>query len=331
MGTIGGVLVQWSSLVPLATFGPHRDGEFALIDWIRRHVDPHPRLTVGIGDDAAALDLGDEQLALVATDMLVEGVHFLFSEATPEQVGHKALAVNLSDIAAMAGIPVAAVVCLALPRSEGQELGRRLHSGLARLAQQTGVAVAGGDTTSTDGPLVISVTVIGLSPPQGPVLRSGARPGDRLLVTGPLGSSRSGHHLDFHPRLDEARCLLQSGGLHALIDISDGLAADLYHLLDESRVGARVRASDIPMRPVPAGTHDGRTPLDHALCDGEDFELLAAVEPTAAEALLAASPISDLTCIGQITSGTAAELEMPDGRVLPLPRIGYTHPFDPGT
>ncbi len=316
--------------MPLATPNSSRDDEFALIDWIRRHVEPHPRLAVGIGDDAAALDLRDGHPVLLATDMLVEGIHFRFPEASPEQVGHKALAVNLSDVAAMAGTPIAAVVSVALPRSGGLELGRRLHTGLARLAGQTGVAVAGGDTTSTDGPLVISVTVIGLAPPQGPVLRSGARPGDRLLVTGPLGGSRHGHHLNFHPRLDEATCLLQSGGLHALIDISDGLSADLYHLLDESRVGARLRACAIPLRPVPAGSHDGRTPLEHALSDGEDFELLAAVAPDAAEALLGSSPTAaGLTCIGESSSGANAALDTPDGRIVPLPRIGYTHPLSP--
>jgi len=312
---------------------PHRcGGEFALIEWIRRRVGSHPRLEVGIGDDAAVLCWPEPERMLVAVDMLVEGVHFDLQQATPEQVGRKALAVNLSDIAAMAGRPVAAVVSLALPRGQDEELGQRLHEGLVGLAEATDVALAGGDTTATDGPLVLSVTVIGAPLPGGPVLRSGARPGDRLLVTGCLGQSRHRHHLEFTPRLAEAGALLDSGGLHALIDISDGLAADLYHVLAESGVGARLRAEDIPLRePEPGREHspDGRTALAHAISDGEDFELLAAVEPGAAAELIAAPPFATpLADIGEIVEGNSAELLMPDGRIVPLPPLGYEHQLD---
>jgi len=307
-------------------------GEFALIDWIRRRVGSHPRLEVGIGDDAAVLSWPEPDSALLAVDMLVEGVHFDLQLATPEQVGRKALAVNLSDIAAMAGRPVAAVVSVALPRGRDEELGQRLHEGLVGLAEATGVALAGGDTTSTDGPLVLSVTVIGTPLPGGPVLRSGARPGDRLLLTGCLGQSRHRHHLEFTPRLDEARALCDSGGLHALIDISDGLAADLHHMLAESRVGARLRARDIPLREPRPDTEfspDGRTALAHAISDGEDFELLAAVKPETAAQLIAAPPFeTPLADIGEIVEGNSAELLMPDGRSVPLPPLGYEHQLD---
>jgi len=304
-------------------------GEFALIEWIRQRVGSHPRLEVGIGDDAAVVTWPDPEDVLVAVDMLVEGVHFDFGQATPEQVGHKALAVNLSDIAAMAGRPVAAVVSVALPRGASPDLGRRLHEGLVGLADENDTALAGGDTTATDGPLVISVTVIGTPLSGGPALRSGARTGDRLLVTGCLGCSRDRHHLEFTPRLAEAAALLASGGLHAMIDVSDGLAADLHHVLAESGVGARLNAGEIPLREQGEHSRDGRTRLAHAISDGEDFELLAAVDPRIAAGLLAKTPFdTPLTDIGTIVAGNSAELVMPNGRVVPLPPLGYEHRLD---
>lgn len=304
-------------------------GEFALIEWIRHRVRSHPRLEVGIGDDAAVLTWPDPRQALVTVDMLVEGVHFDFDQATPEQVGRKALAVNISDIAAMAGQPVAAVISVALPRDGSPDMGRRLHEGVAGLADETGIALAGGDTTATDGPLVVSVTVIGAPLAGGPALRSGARPGDRLLVTGCLGGSRDRHHLEFTPRLDEAAALLASGGLKAMIDISDGLAADLYHLLEESGVGAKLNADDIPLRELGEHSRDGRTPLAHAISDGEDFELLAAVDPQVAARLIAEPPFdTSLSDIGAVIEGNTAELVMPNGRIVPLPPLGYEHRID---
>ena len=309
---------------------PNRPGgEFALIDWIRQRSASHHRLEVGIGDDAAVIDWPEPQKQLVAVDMLVEGVHFDLDQATPEQVGRKALAVNLSDIAAMAGRPVAAVVSFALPRGRATELGQRLYEGLAQLADSLGVALAGGDTTVTDGPLVISVTVIGTPGNGGSVLRNGAQPGDRLLVTGCLGFSRQGHHLDFTPRLTEAAGLLGSGGLHAMIDISDGLAADLHHVLRASGVGAELQADRIPVRDFSPSADDRRTPLDHAISDGEDFELLAAVAPDAAATLLAKPPCETrLSDIGVVVQGHSAELLMPDGQVVILPPLGYEHQLD---
>ena len=301
-------------------------GEFALIDWIRHQAGPHPRLEIGIGDDAASVSWPDADSALVAVDMLVEDVHFTCPEASPEQIGRKALAVNLSDIAAMAGRPIAAVISVALPRTWNGEPAQRLHSGLTGLARQTGVALAGGDTTSTDGPLVISVTVIGESLPGGPVLRSGAQPGDRVLVTGRLGNSLDGHHLDFTPRLAEAAALLESGGLHAMIDISDGLATDLHHVLHASGVGARLNAADIPLNEFTGRDRDGRTRLAHAIADGEDFELLSTVSPAVAARLVADPPFeTPLTDIGEITEGCDVDMLMPDGRIVPLPPLGYEH------
>ena len=229
---------------------PAPSDEFALIEWIRSRVATHPRLAIGIGDDAAALQFPQNEDCLVAVDMLMEGVHFTFPKASPRDVGRKALAVNLSDIAAMAGQPVAAVVSLAYPRGQSPDFARDLHLGLQTLADEFGVAVAGGDSNTWDGPLVISVTVLGTTTGTGAIKRSGAQVGDWSLTTGSFGGSIQGKHLTFRPRVEEALRLHQETSLHAMIDVSDGLAADLHHLLDESGVGAVVHADAIPISDV---------------------------------------------------------------------------------
>src|SRR6516164_5064801 len=209
-------------------------GEWAYIDWLRRRTPADPRVLIGPGDDTAALQLTPGATCLVTTDMLLEGSCFRLSEAGPRRVGRKAMAVNLSDIAAMAGRPVAAVVSAGLPRSGGRALAEELYRGLREMADSFETALIGGDTNSWDGPLVISVTVLGEATERGPVRRGGARPGDWLFVTGPLGGSILGKHLDFTPRVREALALHAAVELHAMIDVSDGLAADLGHLCQES-------------------------------------------------------------------------------------------------
>src|SRR5438128_8749532 len=166
--------------------------------------------------------------------MLLDGSCFVLAEAGPWRVGRKAMAGNLSDIAAMAGRPVAAFVSVGLPRRGGRQLAEELYRGLREVADAFDTAIAGGDTNSWDGPLVISVTLLGETTARGPVRRGGARPGDWLLVTGPLGGSILGKHLTFTPRVREAQQLHLQTDLHALIDISDGLAADVSHICQES-------------------------------------------------------------------------------------------------
>src|SRR5437899_6027710 len=159
-------------------------GEFAFIDWLRRQTPPDPRVLVGPGDDTAVLRMTADVPALVTTDMLLEGSCFRLREAGPRLVGRKAMAVNLSDIAAMAGRPVAAVVSVGLPRSGGRALAEELYLGLRDVADAFDTAVVGGDTNSWDGPLVINVTLLGEATGRGPVRRAGARPGDWLLEIG---------------------------------------------------------------------------------------------------------------------------------------------------
>jgi thiamine-monophosphate kinase len=303
--------------------------EFDFLASIRKKLPPHPRLAVGIGDDAALVSFSDRSGCLITTDMLMEGVDFTIPPATPRQVGWKSLAVSLSDVAAMAGYPVACVVSVALPRRGGLELGLELMDGVTECAGRFGVALAGGDTNSWNGPLVINITVLGEPGLKGPVLRSGAVPGDWIMATGSFGGSIAGKHLDFTPRIAEAQALHQATSLHAMIDVSDGLAADLWHILDESHVGAVLDANAIPLSPQAAACRDERSPLQHALADGEDFELLFTVAPADGQALLDTRPFATaLSQIGLITTGRDCCLKSADGNLTPLAALGWKHGFD---
>ena len=245
-------------------------GEFAFIRWLRDRTPGGPRVIVGPGDDTAVL-AGSHRPLLVTTDMLMDGTDFILKEVGGRAAGRKAMNASLSDIAAMAGVPTAAVVSVALPKNGGRELAEQLHFGLREAADAFDVALVGGDTNTWAHPLAISVTLFGEATERGPVLRSGAKPGDWLCITGPLGGSIRGKHLTFTPRVHEALAIHEAIPIHAMIDISDGLAADLQHILEESGCGANLDAAAIP---ISAGMS-----LQHALGDGEDFELLFAVSP----------------------------------------------------
>jgi len=300
-------------------------GEFAYIDWVRRQTPPDTRVPLGPGDDTAAVRFTPGADCLVTTDMLLDGSCFLLAEQGPYRVGRKAMAVNLSDIAAMAGIPVAAVVSVGLPRQGGRALAEELYRGLREMADAFGTAIVGGDTNTGDGPLVISVTLLGETTPRGAVRRSGARPGDWLLTTGPLGGSILGKHLDFTPRVREAQRLHELADLHALIDISDGLAADCWHICEESRCGAVLVAERIPISEDARRLQDERSPLAHALEDGEDFELILAVSPTDGQRLVETQPVPGITLfhIGECVA-QGFWLERAGQREVLEPR-GYVH------
>lgn len=275
-------------------------GEFGYIEWLRQRTPAAAQVRVGPGDDAAVLDLpalGPTVPLVVTTDMLLEGSCFRLAEAGPRRVGRKAIAVNLSDIAAMAARPIAAVVAGGLPRTGGRALAEELYLGMREIADAFACPIVGGDTNSWDGGLVLSVTLLGLATERGPVLRSGARPGDWLFVTGPLGGSILGKHLTFTPRVREALELHAAVDLHAMIDLSDGLAADVHHLCEESRCGAVLRAEAIPISDDARRMNDARSPLEHALGDGEDFELAFAVAPDDGRRLLATQPVGGITLL----------------------------------
>lgn len=264
-------------------------GEFEIIGHIRSATPSHPSVFVGPGDDCAVLAVGSSRL-LVTTDVLTEGVDFILSECGPRAVGRKAMAVNLSDIAAMGGRATAAVVGVVLPHSTGSMV-EQIHAGLREVADRFNVPLVGGDTNSWDGRLVVSVTVLG-EPIREPVLRSRAKPRDWIFVTGPCGGSILGRHLNPTPRLREAELLVTNFALHAMIDVSDGLSADLNHILTESGCGAVLTAEAIPIHTdaVELAKRTGKTPLLHALGDGEDFELVFTVDADTGAKLLVAPP-----------------------------------------
>ncbi len=301
--------------------------EFQLIDWIRSRVADREPVTLGIGDDAAALRVAGDRELLVATDMLMEGVHFTFPPATPQLAGRKALAVNLSDISAMAGRATAAFVSVALPVDRGFEFAKDVHAGLLELADEYGIVLAGGDTNSWHGPLVINVAVVGEPLGTRPVLRSGAQPGDWLFVTGSLGGSLAGRHLTFPPRLREVSRLVELVDLHAMLDVSDGLAADLHHILKQSQVGAILDAERIPVSAAATQQASAdRSAFDRALSDGEDFELLFAVSPADGQRLESLwRDETPVTRIGQITAEPGCWLKDPSGQLVTLPPLGWTH------
>lgn len=308
-----------------------RTVEVPFVDWLRDRLGDDPRLEVPIGDDAAVLRPPAGRRTVVSVDMLTEGVDFLLTPDVPaRRVGHKALAVNLSDLAAMAARPEAALVAVALPRAGAAATARELFAGIGPLAAEHGVVLAGGDTNTWDGPLVISVTVIGSVPPNAAWRRCGARPGDLLVVTGPCGGSLLGRHLDVRPRCREALEIASRFTVHAAIDVSDGLSLDLDRILRASAVRGVIEAGLVPVhddaRRRSLLEPDGVTPLEHALGDGEDFELLLAMPAADARALVAAPP-GDLrpAVIGEISAGSGLAVRDADGAERPLAPRGWIH------
>jgi thiamine-monophosphate kinase len=302
--------------------------EAEFIAWLRQRLPAHPRLPLGPGDDAALLRLAGPD-CVTTVDMISDGVDFDLASTDPRRVGHKALAVNLSDLAAMAARPVAAVVALSLPRQQALPLAKELYEGLLPLAQRYDVAIAGGDLQTWDGPLVICITLLGELTPRGPLLRSGARPGDAIVVTGSFGGSIAGKHLDFQPRIDEALRLHERYELHTGIDVSDGLSLDLWRVCQESRCGAVIDLDCVPIsdaaRALASSGHDARTPLEHALGDGEDFELLLAAPPEEAQRLCREQPLDvPLTTIGRFVPQQVL-WQQDTGGLRALPPRGYEH------
>jgi thiamine-monophosphate kinase len=297
-------------------------GESEFIDWLRRQQTPAPDFVlVPPGDDLAVLKWPAGELLLVGADQVLDGVHFDSAVHTPRQIGRKAMNRNLSDCAAMACLPAAAVATVAAPRGAGVEYLKELYLGLREAADAFGCAVVGGDTGSWAGKLALSVTILGRSAGVEPVRRSGAKPGDVLCVTGPLGGSLLGRHMNFLPRVNEAIELAKRCRPTAMIDLSDGLSRDLGQVCRESNVGASVRAAAVPVHDdVARMPRDARTPLDHALHDGEDYELLF----TLPQALVKDLPVP-AHVIGAIQSEPGVWLQHPDGRREPLEPKGWEH------
>ena len=252
-------------------------GEFGLIDLIRKQLRIGSEVICGIGDDAAVLPYTKDKYLLLTTDMMVQGVHF-DRGAQPQAVGHKTLACNISDIAAMGGMPTFAVVSIGVPKNLSVRYVADLYQGMQKLAKQFGISIVGGDTIKSDK-IIINVALLGEVEKKYLVTRNGAKPGDWIFVSGALGGSlKSGKHLTFVPRLAQARFLVQNFKPNAMMDISDGLAGDLNHILKASKVGAKLDEEFIPR-------HKG-IGLHQALTEGEDFELLFTLSKSKAKQLL---------------------------------------------
>ncbi len=249
-------------------------GEFDFIEWIRSQTLSSPMVRVGPGDDLAVMDWGKD-LLVVGADQVLDGVHFDSKVHSPREIGRKAMNRNLSDCAAMACMPAAAVATVALPRGGGVEYAKELYLGLREAADPFSCPIVGGDTASWEGKLAVSVTILAHCFRE-PVTRGGAKAGDAIYVTGPLGGSFLGRHMSFVPRVVLAQQLVQACEVSSMIDLSDGLSRDLKQICDQSRVGAVLHADAIPIHDDAQRMFrlDRRSPLDHALHDGEDYELL---------------------------------------------------------
>jgi thiamine-monophosphate kinase len=323
-------------------------GEFALIERLRSIVPGvGAGVVVGIGDDTAVLRAGGTMLA--TCDAQVEGVHFTRDVCTPADVGWRSLAVNLSDIAAMGGVPAYALVSLFVPASAGSAALEDLYAGMAELARLHDVAVVGGNVSATSGPLVVDITVLGET--EHAVTRRGARPRDGVWVTGHVGKAAAGRFLLEHPgaavparealvmayrrpvpRLAAGRALgnlARTGLVTAMIDTSDGTASDLLHLAEASRVGVRLDAARVPL---PRGLADAAraagVPTDSwALGGGEDYELLftAAKEFDARAGEVAAAAGVEITRIGDVLPEHEGRSVVAAAGTRPLEAAGWDH------
>jgi thiamine-monophosphate kinase len=256
-------------------------GEFGLIERFRKAIKLDSSVVKGSGDDCAVIKWDKQNYLLFTCDMIVEDVDFL-SSCKPELIGRKALAVSLSDIASCGGIPRYAVVSLGLPPNLSVEKVDRIFRGILDLAKEFRVNIVGGDLSRADK-IVLDISMLGLVEKRKLCLRSGAKLGDIIFVTGRLGGSSLGKHLKFKPRLKEARKLVNNFKVNSMIDISDGLIIDLSHILQESRVGAVIYEGLIPQ------SRQSRN-LKDALFTGEDFELLFTLSRKQAEKLFAKNP-----------------------------------------
>ena len=326
-------------------------GEFGLIERIQEGCLVEPKRVIkGIGDDAAVLPYHPGYLLLVSTDMLVENIHFTCETATPWEIGYKAVAVNVSDIAAMAGVPGEIVISIGLPPQAKVEFVDELYQGIKECCRSFGINIIGGDTVASPKAIVINITILGKVETEKVLYRSTARPGDLLLVTGDLGGSAAGldllldprplnaelanqlkeRHLRPLPRVKEARVATEIPGLTAADDISDGLATEIREVAKASNVGALIYAERIPLSPGLKEVAEvyGKSPLDYALFGGEDFELLWTCRPEAAERIsqevkrVCGTPV---TVIGEIVPPEEGLKLLYQGQKIPLPAGGYNH------
>ncbi len=327
-------------------------GEFGFINRCKaKFEDLLPKDFVGIGDDAAIIPNNDFDY-LLSTDMLVENTHFIINMITPFQLGYKSLAVNLSDIAAMGGEPVSSFLSIAIPKGFPIEYLDEFYDGYHQLSNKFGVPLLGGDTTKSQAGVAINVAILGKCPKGKARKRSMAKPGDKIFVTGTLGDSSIGldalikkasgdefldflikKHFEPSPRIHEGIWLSNQQAVHAMIDISDGIASDLKHVVQSSKVAAEVQLNHVPMSYAlnEIAVAFEVDPFNYALIGGEDYELLFTVAAKEADDIKAGYKLrfgEDITEIGEIKEGTNGIVWKMGDEEVELAFEGFNH-FDP--
>ena len=302
--------------------------EFSFIKWIRSNQKKDKNIIIGIGDDCASIRINGDNVFLVTTDMLVEGTHFDLKKSTPGEIGRKSIACSISDIAAMGCSAKYAVVSICFPQETMTKFARELYLGMQKMADTFNIKIVGGDIVSGKKTVVINVTMYGNSEGLKTITRSGAEVDDVIMVTGALGGSILGKHITFKPRLKEGLLLNKKYNINSMIDISDGLAADLGHILDESGVGAVLYEDEVPIS-ADAKRLAGKTGLStlhHALHDGEDYELLFTLSEKESKKLLASRSFpAQLSKIGHINKSKGIKMQGADGKSKKIKPIGYNH------
>jgi len=331
-------------------------GEFGFIESIKKECATSLKGVIkGIGDDCAVFGPYSDRVLLFTTDMLVEDIHFLWDSITPYQLGWKAIAVNLSDIAAMGGRPLFILSALAIPREMDVELIQDLYRGMKDISDHYRVNIVGGDTVASPDKLIINVSLIGDAKENEVLYRSAAKPGDKIYLTGTVGDSSAGlkilkkeisppkamgsHFIKVHneprPLIEAGKIIATSRLATAMIDLSDGLLSDLRHICEESRVGALLFGNRIPLSPelklLAARTNFD--PLDLALSGGEDYLLLLTVPEANCknlELLFKDNRPSPLYLIGEIREGEGIRMVKDDGSIEELGIRGFNH-FSPAS
>lgn len=296
-------------------------GEIKLIERISKGIKLDSSVIKGIGDDAAVIEWKADKYLLYTCDMLIEGVHFSHRAATPLQIGWKAMARNISDIAAMGGQPRYAVISLGVDPDTDVSIVDGIYEGLKSAAARFNVNIVGGDISKSKK-TVVDVSLIGEVEKKNLVKRSGAKPGDLILVTGALGGSMKGKHLTFTPRVNEARMLVRNFKINSMIDVSDGLLLDLSRIMNASSVGAAIYETFVPVSKQAAS-------FERAVTDGEDFELLFTMSPREADRFFRTMmPDMDIpvTVIGTVTGKSGGfKIVYESGRIKKIKGKGYLH------
>ena len=294
--------------------------EFDFINWIKSQQTPADVVRLGIGDDLAVLNWPKDDLLLVGVDQVLDGVHFDSTVHSPREIGRKAMNRNLSDCAAMACSPAAALVSVVFTKGVRENYAQELYLGIKEAGDAFNCVIVGGDTASWTGKLIVSVSILARSDGISPVLRSGAKSGDGIYITGPTGGSILGRHMTFEPRVKLARYLAKNFTINAMADLSDGLFRDLRNICQASEVGAVLMLKSLPIHADVGRLNDGKEDAVHAMTDGEDYELLVISPDTLPEPCVLIGHIQ--TQAGLVLDNGSADMHLDLNGL-----VGWEHQF----